>query len=255
MLVKAIKEVEPDAQVEAFSKPSALLAFSVEQPADVAFLDIRMRGMTGVELAKRLKELSPGVNIVFVTGYDEYTGDAMSMHASGYILKPVTAEKIRSELDDLRRPVAPEKRDGTLLRARCFGNFDVYTMDGSRVHFERSKAKELFAYLIYRSGASCSVKEIAAVLFEDGEYDKRQRDYMQKIISSAMQSVKAAGAEGVIIKQYNSMAVDTALIDCDYYRFRAFDASAVNSYSGEFMSQYPWGEFVIGSLENIYNSN
>ena len=69
-------------------------------PADIAFLDINMRGMTGVELAKKLKDLCPKINIIFVTGYEEYKGDAMDLRASGYILKPVTKEQIDKELTD-----------------------------------------------------------------------------------------------------------------------------------------------------------
>ncbi len=250
MLSDAIKEAAPDAQIETFLKPSALLLFAKEHPADVALLDIRMRGMTGIALAKRLKELLPALNIIFVTGYEEYTGDAMAMHASGYIKKPVTAEKVRAELMDLRHPI--KRIESAKLRIKCFGNFDVRTPNGLALHFERSKAKELMAYLVYRAGASCSVKEIAAMLFEDNAYNKKQQGYVQKIISSMMQALKAAGAEAVIMKTYNSLSVDTSLVDCDYYRFAALDAAAVNSYSGEFMSQYAWAEFAIGYLEEIY---
>lgn len=45
-------------------------------------------------LAKRLKEINPKMNIIFVTGFSEYAGDAMKMHASGYIMKPVTKENL-----------------------------------------------------------------------------------------------------------------------------------------------------------------
>ena len=250
MLAGAIADAAPDALVETFLKPSALLAAAAVRPADVAFLDIRMRGMTGVALAKRLKELLPGLNIIFVTGYEEYVVDAMAMHASGYIRKPVTAQKIKAELSDLRRPVEPMEKK--LLRFRCFGNFDVYRPDGTAVRFERAKAKELLAYLVYRVGTSCSVKEIAAALFEDGTYDKKQQGYVQKIISSMMQTLKSVHAEAVIVKTYNSLSVDVSLVDCDYYRFASLDAAAVNSYSGEFMAQYAWAEFAIGYLEEVY---
>ena len=85
------------------------------------------------------------MNIIFVTGFSEYTGDAMRLHASGYIMKPVTTEAVKSELDDLRFPIIP--KDNSLLRVQCFGNFDVFTPDGKPMHFERSRSKEIFAYL------------------------------------------------------------------------------------------------------------
>lgn len=94
-----------------------------------------MRGMNGVELARRLKEINPKMNIIFVTGYSEYAGEAMSLHASGYIMKPVSKAKVEKELADLRFPIIP--KNDALLRVQCFGNFDVFTPDGEHVHFER----------------------------------------------------------------------------------------------------------------------
>lgn len=141
-----------------------------------------MRGMNGVELAKQLKETNPKMNIIFVTGFDEYTGDAMRLHASGYIMKPVTKEKIEAEIADLRFPIVP--KSNAILKVQCFGNFDVFTPDGTPVQFERSKSKEVFAYLVHRHGSSCTIREIAAVLFEDEPYDLKQQAYVQKILSA-----------------------------------------------------------------------
>ena len=176
MLEMAVREARPDADITAFSKQTDLLSEAKENGCDIAFLDIHMRGMNGVELAKKLKEVNPKMNIIFVTGFSEYTGDAMRLHASGYIMKPVTAEDIAKELDDLRFPIVP--KDNALLKVQCFGNFDVFTPDGKPVHFERSRSKEIFAYLVHRHGSSCTIKEIGAALFEDEPYDKKQQGYL-----------------------------------------------------------------------------
>ena len=129
MLEMAIREAKPDADIHAFEKQSLLLEDAKANGCDIAFLDIHMRGMNGVELAKALKEVNPKMNIIFVTGFSEYKGDAMDMKASGYIMKPVTKEKIEAELADLRFPIVP--KSNTLLKVRCFGNFDVFLPDGT----------------------------------------------------------------------------------------------------------------------------
>ena len=87
-----------------------------------------MRGMNGIEFAKNLKVQNPKLNIIFATGYDEYTKDAFSLHASGYIMKPVTAEKIAEEIEDLRHPMEEKKQQSTapVLKVQTFGNFEVY---------------------------------------------------------------------------------------------------------------------------------
>ncbi len=241
MLEQAVKKAKPEAQVLAFKFQDELIDEAAKNGCDVAFLDIHMRGMNGVEVAKELKKINPKMNIIFVTGFSEHTGDAMRLHASGYIMKPVTKEKVEAELSDLRFPIVP--KSDALLRVQCFGNFDVFTPDGKPLHFERSKAKEVFAYLVHRHGSSCTKKEIAAILFEDMPYDSKQQIYVQKIMSALMKSLREAGAEKVIEKSYNNIAVNVKLIDCDYYRFEELDAGAVNAYQNEYMSQYYWAEF------------
>lgn len=250
MLDLSIKKAKPDAEVLGFDEPEDLLAEAEKNSCDIAFLDIHMSEMDGVEAAKRLKEINPKMNIIFVTGFSEYTGDAMRLHASGYIMKPVTKEKVAAELDDLRFPIIP--KSNALLKVQCFGNFDVFTPDGKPLRFERSKSKEVFAYLVHRKGSSCTKKEIAAVLFEDMPYDAKQQMYMQKIMSSLMKSLKAAGVEKVIRKSYNNISVDPELLDCDYYRFQELDAGAVNAYQCEYMSQYYWADFMYDDFSDDY---
>ncbi len=242
MLETAVNEAKPDAETVSFEYPDELLEDAKKNGCDIAFLDIHMSGMTGVELAAELKKINPKMNIIFVTGFSEYTGDAMRLHASGYIMKPVTKEAVESELNDLRFPVIP--KDNSLLRVQCFGNFDVFTPEGKNVHFERSRSKEIFAYLVHRHGSSCSTREIAAALFEDEPYDKKQQSYLQTLIAAMIKSLKKIGAESAIVKSYNALAVNVETLDCDYYRFKELDAGAVNSYQNEYMSQYYWADFL-----------
>ena len=62
---------------------------------DIAFLDVEMAGMSGVELAETLKRYNSEINIVFCTGYGNYRDAAFELHASGYLMKPITPEKIK----------------------------------------------------------------------------------------------------------------------------------------------------------------
>ncbi len=246
MLETCVRKVKPEADIAAFDDQDDLLAEAQENGCDIAFLDIHMRGMTGVEVAKRLKQINPKMNIIFVTGFSEYKADAMDMRASGYIMKPVTKEEVARELEELRFPIVP--KNGAVLKVQCFGNFDVFTPDGVPVRFERSRSKEIFAYLVHRHGSSCSTREIAAALFEDEPYDKNQQSYLQILISAMMKSLKKVHADQVINKSYNALSVNPAMLDCDYYRFAELDAGAVNAYSNEYMSQYYWAEFMFNDF-------
>ena len=69
MLETAVREARPDADISAFEKQTDLLEDAKQNGCDIAFLDIHMRGMNGVELAKELKGVNPKMNIIFVTGF------------------------------------------------------------------------------------------------------------------------------------------------------------------------------------------
>lgn len=252
MLKDSVAEACPDAVLHPFLKTSEALAFLQANPVDIAFLDIQMRGMSGLEMAVKCKQLYPKINLIFATGYDSYAIDAMTMHASGYIMKPITAEKVKKELMNLRHPL--QSRPGTKLQVKCFGNFDVCLPDGTPLQFARAKSKELLAYLVYRKGTPCSVRELAAVLFEDSDYDRKQQVYLQKIISSMMQTLKQYDLASIVQKRYNSICLDVSVLDCDYYRFLELDPGAINSYTGEFLSQYSWAEFMTGYLDRLTNT-
>ena len=246
LLEECVREVKPDADVLTFRDQDELLAEAEANGCDIAFLDIHMRGMNGVEVAKRLKQSNPKMNIIFVTGFSEYKADAMDMRASGYIMKPVTEEEVAQELDNLRFPIIPKK--DALLKVQCFGNFDVFLPDGTPIRFERTRAKEIFAYLVHRHGSSCSTREIAAALFEDEPYDKNQQSYMQTLIACMMKTLKKHGAQKAVNKSFNALSVNPSVLDCDYYRFAELDAGAVNAYQCEYMSQYYWADFLFNDF-------
>lgn len=253
VLAEDIAQAEPDAEIITFTNPYDAIAYAETAKCDVAFLDIQMYGMTGLELAKRLKDITANMNIIFVTGYSEYSVDAFSVRASGYVLKPSTPQQVRTELDNLRF-VLDAPKPTTHIRVQTFGNFEVFS-GACPIRFERSKSKEIFAYLVDRRGAGCTVRELAAVLFEDREYDSSIKNQIQTFISSMMKTLAEAGAENLILRRFNSLSLDINQIDCDYYRFLNWDISAVNSYAGEYMNQYSWAEFRAAFMDARVNNN
>jgi len=246
LLTLAIKAAAPDAEVFPFDKPTELIEFARETQSDIAFLDVEMQGMNGLEVAKRLKDMNPRTNIIFVTAHSKYALDSLSLYPSGYVLKPVTKEAVEREIENLRHPV--EKIAGAKIRVQTFGNFDVF-VDDKPLAFSRSKAKELFAYLVDRQGTSATTAEIAGILWEDRDYDRSLQSQTQVVIASMMKSLKEHGIEDVVIKGRNQTAVDRTKIKCDYYDFLEWDIAAVNAYNGEYMLNYTWAEMTAGAIE------
>lgn len=240
ILSDAIREAEPEAELYSFSNGTTALDYLERYPCDVCFLDIEMGDMTGIELAYQVKQLYPYANIVFVTGYSDYTQTAFSMRASGYVMKPATASKIREELDNLRNPL-PET-DDSKIKVVTFGNFDIF-VNGKPLLFKRTKSKEMLAYLIDRKGTGSTKKEIAAILFGEGVYDRKVEDYINKIYKEMTRSLKEAGIVDILVKERNYYAIDPKKFICDRYEFENGKQYAVNKFRGEYMNQYSWAEF------------
>ena len=135
------------------------------------------------------------------------------------------------------------------IKVQTFGNFEVF-VDGKQLFFEREKAKELFAYLVDRRGASVTNTEIALILWED---DTKVRN-VGTIMSSLRKTLKDAGLQEVLVKARNHTAIDPSLIQCDLYDFYQGDPVAMNSYQGEYMINYSWAELTNGNLMTQQNN-
>ncbi|MDO4540898.1 MAG: response regulator [Syntrophomonadaceae bacterium] len=247
ILMRSIGEALPTAEVRGFRHASELLREVRDKGfvPHVAFLDIEMPGMSGLELAKRLKDMSGATNVVFVTGFAEYALEAYSVHACGYVLKPPSAEKI---LETMKYLHSTENRQdsGKRVRVQCFGSFEVF-VDGRPVAFPRQRSKELLAYFIDRRGATSTLAEIADRLWDDGKYGASRKSQIHNYLSALSKTLNHLGVGELLVRNHNAYGIDVRYVDCDLYRL-ATDITAINSYHGEYMSQYAWAEFTAGEL-------
>ena len=247
LLKHALDDVAAGATVFPCRDVNSALQIASENRIDVAFLDIHMPEKSGVELALELKLLHPKINIVFATGFSDYMKQGIDLRMSGYIMKPVTPEAVREELENLRHPIEwnAEKR----IKMLTFGNFDVF-VDGAPLKFERKQSKEILAYLVDKRGTSATYPELAAMLWEDEEYDRTKQKNLQVYIASLVKTLHSVEVKDLILKNRQGILLNTKIVDCDYYRFLEGDTRAINSFTGQYMSAYSWAEFTVGYLDN-----
>ena len=250
VLVRAIAEAAPDADVVACANASEVLALPDAGSFDVAFVDIDMPGMSGIELARELKKLNPRMNIVFATGYGEYMADAFALRSSGYLMKPVTTAAVAEELDNLRFPVLERSlfSESGKLAVRCFGDFEVFA-DGKALAFDRAKTKELFAFLIDRKGAVVPLRTIETALWEEAPKPGRSSgSYLRTLVADLRHSLDACEYGDVLVKRRGALGINMTRITCDYYAFLEGDPLAISAWQGEYMSQYAWAETTKAAL-------
>ncbi|MEE0264201.1 MAG: response regulator [Acutalibacteraceae bacterium] len=238
-LVKAIKASGDITAVTDFTSCEDALDFIKSNPADIAFLDINMRGMGGLSLAEKIIGCCPDCKIVFCTGHEEYAIPAFKLHASGYLMKPISAEDVQLEINNIKGVRKREKP----LAAKCFGSFEVY-INGEKLLFKRSKTKELLAFLIDRHGVGVTIAQIGVALWENDEAQKKQ-NYVHQLIRDLRQSLEAVGEDELFQRNNYFYSINPEKIDCDYYTYLK---TGKPEFHGEYMSQYSWAEETCGLL-------
>ena len=97
-------EVMPNATITGFIWPLEAIEYAKKNRVALAVLDIELGITSGLDLCNTLLEINPSTNIVFLTAYADYSLDAWKTKASGFMLKPMTAENVKEQLKKLRYP-------------------------------------------------------------------------------------------------------------------------------------------------------
>ena len=247
--VHLCEELEKKPQVFGYTKTKDALEEIKKQDTDVALLDIDMPDMNGLVLAAKIKEISPDTSIIFLTGYSHFAADAFKLHASGYLLKPVDRDELETEVN-YAMSQKPVRTAALNIEAHTFGEFELYAGDRAVV-FSRSKAKELFAFLIDKQGGSVSKKTIFAALWEDEVYNRSKQKYLDIIIRSMFDTLKEYGIDDIVERQRGALRIRPEKIDCDMYRFFDGDTEAVNAYRGIYMNSYTWAVFSEARITHV----
>lgn len=226
-------------EIVKFSNPIDALSYVAANKVDIAFLDVEMPVVKGIDLAKRVKALCRNVRIIFATGYSDYALDAFKVDAVDYVMKPYDVDMIKKAYNKalLVRDVETETR----IFIKTFGYFDVF-VDGKSVVFTSAKSKELLALLVDRNGGVVSTEQAVSVLWGGREYDETVQSLFRKVLKSLRTALEEVGASDILVDNRNQRSVDKSKFACDYYDFLAEGASSGVNFFGEYMTQYRWAE-------------
>lgn len=224
--------------VGAFTTAQSALSYSCGHPVEFALIDIGMPDLDGIDLGLKLRQLCPGIVLIFISALEERCLDAMRIKADFYIDKPATVSDI---LDAVDRACLLSLRQKKRPFVHTFGRFDVFCGDEA-VYFPNAKSKELLALCIDRAGGDVSMEEAIDILWPERPYDDRVKTLYRKAIMKLRQALKEAGIGYIFEHHRGTCNVNPRLIECDYFNFLSGDPKAVASFRDIYMFEYSWAE-------------
>ncbi len=235
--LKQSKQLSEISEAKGFINADEALEWICSHPTDIVLLDINMPGMDGITLAAKIKQHKPDTAVLFLTAYRDYAFDAFAVHPAGYLLKPISLEKLAAEVHHVSGKASDPPP--AHIQIKTFGLFDVY-VDGKPVSFKLSKAKEILAFLVDKQGFGIRRAELFAALWEDALYDRKRQKQLDVYIRSLRDALHEYGISEILKMEKGILRVDPDSFSCDTYLFYAGDNSAINAYRGEYMSSYSW---------------
>ncbi|MCR5637381.1 MAG: response regulator [Lachnospiraceae bacterium] len=152
-VIDEVKKLVPDCECIGTTDAKEALRLNKKEKFDIVFSDIEMPEMNGIEMGKKIIEVNPKVNLIFITGYSGYAYEAFGLYASAFLTKPITSKKIKEALSNLRHPINGEAEKAASTSASTTASADsTAAIDkllleyyqqgvlGSRITFFREKA-------------------------------------------------------------------------------------------------------------------
>lgn len=233
--------------LQLFTKSEDALQWAENNPVDVAFVDIEMPIINGIELAKRLKQIDRNIRIIFVTAFEQYALQAFQVEAIGYLLKPYTREEVQNELE---KATFVHSRPKKKIVVQTIPNFAVL-VNGKPIYLERAKTEELLALLVDRAEAGITAGEAMACIWPEKAVTEKNSSLYRVTFHRLISSLKEEGIDYIIGSKGRKKYIKKDLIDCDLYRILDGDIEALQNYGGVYMNSFSWAEERNGQLTSM----
>ncbi|MCL1697968.1 response regulator [Lysinibacillus sp. Bpr_S20] len=257
---KKLKEFNSIEVVKSFTTVKDLLAEGPRLDFQVAFLDVEMPGMNGLEVAQLLKEWNKNIFIVFVTAYRDYAVQAFEINSIDYLLKPISKTRLETTINRIQdlhlenKSIPIQIQNKPVLTIQCFGGF-VVLHNNKAVHWRTLKTKELFAFLFSNLNNHVPRDTIIDALWADTEV-KKARVQLHTTVSYLRTTLSALGYSEVIQYANGCYILQLEDFQCDAHELEHIlnaksetgkisierAEALIQSYQGDYMASldYPW---------------
>ncbi len=245
-----------------FTTAGDALAALPQLKIDVAFLDIEMPDMCGMALAEKILEADPSIEIIFVTGFDQYALKAFRINAMDYILKPFSPKDINKAITRLQkiRPLqqTPQTIEGS-GHICCFGRLTVYAADyGEAIKWRTAKAEELFAFMLQNLNEEIPKWRILQILWPECEEEKQLNVNLYTTVYKIKKSLVAANIKFSFTNKNGNYKMELPEVYIDTAEFKqvtegemvitpaslARYKQAISLYKGNYLNEneYLWSQ-------------
>jgi DNA-binding LytR/AlgR family response regulator len=145
----ALEQTDPSLEVHEAAEAAGALRLLREGGFDVVFLDVRMPGLSGLQLAELLAELPRPPLVVFATAYAEHAARAFELEAADYLIKPFDEVRVGKTLARLRERLAAGRSGGQQAPRRLWvelENENLKPLELARVAWFEAREKKVFAH-------------------------------------------------------------------------------------------------------------
>lgn len=201
-----------------FENAEMLLAYIKEYTLDAVFVDIEMPGINGLVLSQQILDVDEHIEIIFVTAFNQYAVEAFELQAIDYIMKPLKKERLEKTINRLLKQSKPTEKTDKLF-IQCLGDFEVF-LNGEAMVWKNSKAKEILAFLIHKSGTSVNWEKIADAVWPEYDFEKSQTNFHTNTYLMR-KKLAAEGLSGLIETSRGNYRVVKKGISCDLYQVEA----------------------------------
>ena len=229
--------------VAQFQSAEEAILYAQENTFELALLDVCLPGMNGIDLAVRLREIHPGLLVVFISAFDSYIRNFNEIGGDYYILKPYKRETILMMAEKMS--VLAERLKKSIY-IQMFGRFNVLK-DGVPVKIS-GKTKEILALIATRRGKEISNEEIYSTVWENREYSNENMKVYYNAISRLKRILEEADAADLLISTKRGQMLNIAVCDCDYFEWKDKNIHSESRFEGEFLSEYSWGEPILAGI-------
>ncbi|MFB9278574.1 response regulator [Cohnella cellulosilytica] len=219
-LMRILSERNEPSEAVMFLDPLEAYEYAKAHPVDVAFLDISMPDVNGMQLSKLLTDIQEKIKIVFVTGYDAYAVRAFELNVLDYIMKPITAERLDVTMKRLGTSHSESAAVKPSLEIFLFNGMTVSLRTAAdtreAVKLRSPKTEELFALLVCKR--SVHREEIVDTLWDGLVPDKAWKN-LNSTLYYVRKAINAAEQRCEISVTGNEIRIDSDTLYCDLYEF------------------------------------